>query len=121
MPFTVHVSDEDNIIQLKFDGSVDESQFLQSRDEVRRLQEVQNPLDALVDMRLADMTLSTMEIFNFGANFTTPISQKIALLIASLDNDMRFLETVARNRGISVTIFQDYDEAVQFLTKKKDT
>ncbi|MCB9419754.1 MAG: hypothetical protein H6667_08115 [Ardenticatenaceae bacterium] len=42
----------------------------------------------------------------------------VALLVAPDDHSHDFVETFARNAGLSVTLFRDWDEAVNFLQQK---
>ena len=43
---------------------------------------------------------------------------RVAVLVAPEDNSHNFVETVARNAGIDVTLFRDRDEAIRQLVNE---
>ena len=77
----------------------------------------------LVDSREVDFKLSTLEILDLPETFSTVLAElglelrkiKRALVVVSLGNDYRFLETVAVNRGYWVKLFDNLDEAEEWL------
>jgi len=78
----------------------------------------------LFDMRQAEITGGTMDIFETG---TVPVDpdrrqtqQKIALLYTSNLSDHKFMETVAVNRGYQIRVFDEMDKALGWLGVTKD-
>ena len=74
----------------------------------------------LFDMRKAKVTGTTMDVYETGME---PIVQKfdrsrfkIALAYSGDMTDHKFMETVLVNRGYNVRVFDDYDNALSWLT-----
>lgn len=42
---------------------------------------------------------------------------RVAMLVSPEDHSHDFIETVAQNTGLDVTLFRDYEQAIQHLTK----
>ena len=78
----------------------------------------------LVDSREIDFQLSTLEIYDLPETFSSILSEfglelrkiKRALLVDKLEDDYRFVETVAVNRGYRVKLFEDVNEARKWLS-----
>ena len=97
------------------------------RDDVRSLFEPVVPLlekhsgrKVLFDHRNAVIDASIVETFYTAAE-PAAWGWKRKYLAAVLYNEIteneRFLETVGQNRGIQIKIFDDYDEAVSWLSE----
>ena len=77
----------------------------------------------LLDFRKSKIAMSTMmiyktpkKLFDTFQTFGIDIRfVKRALVVASGINDFQFLENVSENQGQYVKIFEDYDEAIDWL------
>jgi len=74
----------------------------------------------LFDCRSMTGNLTVINRFNVAeyGGMTIPSSVKIAML-GRVDQILpdNFFENVARNRGVSVTVFHEIDKAIEWLTK----
>lgn len=77
----------------------------------------------LFDMTNAVITGEFMDTFKVG---TVPrdaeyeqIKQKTALLYSSLDDEIKFMEDVAVNRGYQLKVFDQREEAINWLKSSK--
>ena len=73
----------------------------------------------IVDLRQAELQLSTVDAFAFGNSLANErgLRQCRLVFLERLENGLRsrFLETVASNRGRETQVFTDYDKAVMWL------
>jgi hypothetical protein len=72
----------------------------------------------LVDHRAAEVKYDTVEVFDLPALYRESgvgHDVKAAIVFAELNENRRFYETVCRNRGFNVSVFDDYDAALKWL------
>jgi hypothetical protein len=72
----------------------------------------------LVDYRQARVSLSVLDMYHRPDLYREqgmPHNTCIALLFSRLDNDTRFREAVAVNRGVSLRTFTSEDQALAWL------
>ena len=79
----------------------------------------------LVDVTEARNTDSTINIYDLAYNDLRKIKgidrlAHIALLVSPGDRSHNFYETVARNTGLNVKVFNDLELAKLFLTNQRD-
>tara|TARA_Y100000031_G_scaffold8313_1_gene9257 strand:- start:164 stop:532 length:369 start_codon:yes stop_codon:yes gene_type:complete len=87
-----------------------------SKDQVLQLNSKHGCNKLLVDVREQEAAPGTMEIFKFGASW--PLSIRVAILVGKgTQEDQKFLETVAVNRGIPMKDFMEEDEAIEWLNR----
>lgn len=118
MSYRLKFDDKNKIIMGKIIGKMDAGLVKNMVTEVSRLLDEFNCNLVLNDLREAELTGSTFDIyqmprleFDTGINFNT----KRALLVNEITNDFRFLETASVNFGHQVKIFIDYDKAISWL------
>ncbi len=91
--------------------------------ETAELAEEHHCFRILVDMRAAEIHLATLEIYEapqmisdaFAGKDNPGGKVKRAVVVKTDSEDPKFLETVAVNRGQRVRIFQNMDEAKEWL------
>jgi hypothetical protein len=74
----------------------------------------------LIDHRDAIIKFKTMEIFNLPQSYRqSELSQRfrVALVFKQISSDEQFYETVCVNRGYKISVFTDYDKAMNWLMK----
>lgn len=118
MPVTFRIDDGILIMTLTGNWSLQDS--FAARAESAQLQRTHGIQSILVDMRNAHSELSTIELFDFFASFQDVYipGTKHAVLDSEKTHtlaDAQFAETVARNRGIIMKMFHEYDEALAWL------
>lgn len=76
-------------------------------------------LGIIVDLRQAELQLSTADAFEFGNRLAQErgLRQCRLVFLERSENGLRsrFMETVASNRGRDTKVLTDYDEAVAWL------
>jgi len=78
----------------------------------------------LVDLRNATMAASTTDIYYLPSRFAglgLNSRHKLALFVAQDQQAHDFLETVSYNRGYSIRVFEDLDEAKSWLKGSPQT
>jgi hypothetical protein len=81
---------------------------------------------ALIDWRSISEIPTVMDRFDLGRNFADLQYSKVEFVRLALVGSVpqidhqRFGETVARNRGAVIRVFEDRDEAATWLQKKSD-
>ena len=76
----------------------------------------------LNDLRSAQITLSTFDIYNMPRIVDeqgVPLTCKRALLVSKASTDLDFLETVSVNVWQFVRIFSEMDEALEWLNESE--
>jgi len=122
---SVAYDEADDFIRVVIRGSVDLPLIESLRSQAMQLVLAHNCVRVLADLRAADSAISTVEIFdqpqrtaddlaNIGLT-TTQFWR--AFVIEEESEDIRFFETVATNRGHSVKVFRNLDDAKDWLMK----
>jgi len=121
MPYKINVMRKRKIIRLTFFGDSDAEEHKKSRQEAAKLCHRKGFTRVLVDLTEQDslMSGSTMDLYKFGTGFKDdpyPENTKIAAVNESGPKpDLDFVVTVASNRGITTQLFNNTDEAVEWL------
>ena len=100
-----------------------------SADDTREAQQIVANLRAergcklvLIDMTQADVSVSTLTIFEAGSpqgEMAAGLRKlKTALLYRELTQNLRFFENVAVNRGFPVRVFDQRDKALEWLQEQ---
>jgi hypothetical protein len=72
----------------------------------------------LFDCRLMSGKVTVTDRFEIGKHAASTIPRPVRIAVLGPVEEIsryRFFETVARNRGLMVTVFSDLDEAIQWL------
>ncbi len=119
MAFVVtKVEDKRNIL-IEFEGRVTVSDLEKSREALKAiLAESDKYRTSLVDMRRANLDVSTIDIHDFilSQKSELPDGFLVAIIVQQKDwGNAIFAETVAYNRGISLRTFQNSTLAYDWL------
>jgi len=124
MEYTTEYKEMDDIYLVQVTGRVkrpDDSVALQQF--ARQIEEESGHHRFLFDMRQAQIVAGTYSTFETG---TVPndasrkqLQEIVALVYAGDLEDHKFMETVAVNRGYQLKVFDDMDEATEWLISKK--
>jgi hypothetical protein len=123
MEHTTSFSEENNYCTITTSG------IFRRPDDTIKMQELAKKISKesgcnnfLFDMRMADIKSDTMDDYAAGK---VPLDtdgrqrvQSIALLYSENLRKHSFIETVGRNRGYNIRLFNDYEEAMGWLAKK---
>ena len=112
------VEDKRNIL-IEFEGRVTVSDLEKSREALKAiLAESDKYRTSLVDMRRANLDVSTIDIHDFilSQKSELPDGFLVAIIVQQKDwGNAIFAETVAYNRGISLRTFQNSTLAYDWL------
>lgn len=117
MPFKIRVLDDSNIIELRYEGTVNAQERHRGRSKVESILEKRGLMHLLVDMRGVIFDMSTMEIYEFPSKIKRTIGMRVALVGDAEDNNVRFFHTAAINKGVPMELFADYSDALAYLTE----
>ena len=117
MPEEVSILADLGIIQVDSYGEVTEADLLASMEEVLEIQNTRGFTRVFVDASKETSLPKTLPLHQFRSVLSTDAMMlKIAVLASeSLREDLRFLETVTRNRGMQVRIFDSREKAMTWL------
>lgn len=99
-------------------GIVDNEVALETASQVAQLSKLHNCDKCLNDLRHVENKLSVMSIYKLPEQSTEAginRTMKRAILLDTVDEDMKFYEDIAINRGLRVKIFTDLDSALKWL------
>lgn len=99
-------------------GIVDNEVALEAASQVAQLSKLHNCDKSLHDLRHVENKLSVMSIYKLPEQSTEAginRTMKRAILLDTVDEDMKFYEDIAINRGLRVKIFTDLDSALKWL------
>lgn len=99
-------------------GIVDNEVALETASQVAQLSKLHTCDKCLNDLRHVENKLSVMSIYKLPEQSTEAginRTMKRAILLDTVDEDMKFYEDIAINRGLRVKIFTDLDSALKWL------
>ncbi|HEY9153304.1 MAG TPA: hypothetical protein VIN60_10495 [Anaerolineales bacterium] len=119
MPVNVKVINTKDFIKTTATGILDFAASKQAILDIASQIKQPGEYEVLVDTREAEVVLSMVELFELGealANHPSLRRSKIGLLTPKkpMDNP-GFLELVAKNRGIRIKAFTDFEQAITWL------
>jgi len=119
MPGKVLFNSKDNLIEIQSWGAITNGEMIRSQGEVERLYDKRHTTKVLFDTKAVVALPSPYLLYEFVVSLLdtrNPVTFRIALLTrVGLKNDMRFVETVAMNRGILARYFFDRSQAMAWL------
>ena len=114
MAHEIHFDDDKKVIRCRHYGQGDVSDWEVARDRVVEVQQESGVSEVLVDLRELVNAPPTIEIYQFASEL--PTSLQIGILFPdALAEDMKFLETVAFNRGRNIQMFDTEAAALEWL------
>ena len=114
MPEIVSWRPDIGIIEVRSFGAITGDDWRSSLEEVLRLSQVHGIHRVLVDARELTSMPDTLGILGFGENLPRNIRFGVVAGEESKHN-VRFLETVARNRNLELRMFSTVAEALDWL------
>ncbi len=120
MPGQVDYLTGERIVLVRSSGRLTEKDLLALSGDVARLFDEHAVDSVLIDSTELQKLPSPVVLFNFIIALSDaglPRRSRIAILTGSdTPNDVEFMETVGKNRGIMVELFRDRREAIAWLT-----
>jgi len=123
MPFKLSLSDDERYVILKVWGDVTRQTAMEQNLEAHEFGRQRGVNRYLVDMsesRNVDTVLANYQFAYDDMEHTPGIDKaaKVALLVSEGDHSHDFIETVAKNAGLNVTLFTDEQKAIQHLLQR---
>lgn len=120
MSYTLSLSDDGKYILLKVIGDITRNSAMQHNLEAHKMGEelgVNTYLVDLTEARNVESVISNYEFAYTDMTQTPDIDRyaRVVVLVDPHDHSHDFIETVARNTGLDVTLYRDRDQAVQHL------
>ncbi|MFZ6031529.1 MAG: hypothetical protein ACOYYS_27775 [Chloroflexota bacterium] len=120
MPYQIKIFTDQKYILLKVVGEIDRVRALAYNLEAHALGRKSGVNRYLVDLteaRNVDTVLDTYEFAHQDMQATAGIDRlaHVAVLVSPGDHSHDFVETVARNAGLDVTLFSDRELALRHL------
>ncbi len=121
MPYHLSQIDKDALMRLRFSGESSLRENEEARSAAAELSEITGYRRLIVDVTEAGsfMSGSTLDLFKFGTEFAKgqfPRKVKIAAVNENgPQRDIEFIVNVANNRGFTIELFNDVDEAWRWL------
>ncbi len=106
---------ENELISVQFGSESKVDDWKSVLLEVRQVSEETGICRVLVDVREQTDLASTIELFDFATSL--PRSIAFAVLCELHHKDHHFIETVAKNRGITVQDFNSEQKAIEWLER----
>lgn len=113
MPEGVEIDTENQLVRANFGSGSTVENWKKVLIEVERISAETGLRRVLVDVREQTDLASTMTLFDFGVRL--PRSIAFAVLCKTDLDEHRFIEDVARNRGIAVKDFASEQDAIMWL------
>ena len=119
MPWTANVSKDLKFVEISASGIISDQDMLESRKSVEQAWHKHGITRVLVDAREVAELPGTSGLFAFGSSVhETPIPPDFRFAVAvgkEVEEDLRFLETVSRNRGVPIRLFPSVNKARDWL------
>lgn len=125
MGHSIQLSEDGTYIILKVTGEIDRKLAMQYNVEAHAFGNklgISRYLTDLTEARNNDSVIQTYKFAYDDMKNTPSIDRSacVAVLVSPGDHSHDFIETVARNSGLDVTLFSDRSQAVQHLLRKLD-
>lgn len=125
MPVDIKVIRTRDFIKSTAKGTLDFAASKQALVDI--ISEIKQPgeYEVLVDTREAESSLSITDIFELGNTLASqfPLRRSMIGLLAPMSETEKatFFETVARNRGVNIRAFTDFEQAITWLIMKQES
>jgi hypothetical protein len=125
MPHTITYNSVVHILEANIQGDYLAAEAKQLMLETLKMIEEHNCFRILIDVRDAEIRLSNQEIYTASLNFSEAarasdlpiLKSKRAIVVIEESKDTKYVETLFVTRGHGVKLFQDVDEAKEWLLK----
>lgn len=121
MTYSIRLSESGDYVLLEVVGDITADLAMQMNLEAHRKGLELNVHRYLVDLTQSRNTESSVEDFRFMASMQAEPAidhlARVALLVAQGDHTHDFVQTLASNSGLDVTIFNDREAALEHLRK----
>jgi len=117
MPEKIHIREDLQIIHIDSFGDVTSDDLRNSLNEVCRIYQEHGLTRIFIDATRETSLPSTYPLFEFGSDLADYVQFFVFAVVVSpaVKDDLMFLETVTRNRGMTVRMFDSPKTAMSWL------
>jgi hypothetical protein len=118
MSSPLEIVKKEDFLHMTFSGPFSLDAAKRSVDDMVAACKKENCAKVLFDCRPMTGDLTVLDRFDVGQYGEGRIPQSVKIAMLGRDDQIlpdRFFETVARNRGVNVTLFTETDEAIKWL------
>jgi hypothetical protein len=123
MPWTIGVPNGKDLVEIRVWQDVTVEDMRESLSQIDALSEEHATGKVLIDARELKAMPRTMSLFDFGRQLAeTPFSRPMRFALvpsSSVREDVAFLETVSRNRGVEARAFPSREAALEWLSAEE--
>ncbi len=119
MPERIFYDKKAGVIKVDSYGKITKETIMTSLKKVKEIEREIGTKNVLVDTRKETTFPDITEIYELGDHF--PVVTKFAILVSSkqaTEEGIKFIETIARNKGVSMQIFKSEEKALEWLKSK---
>ena len=119
MPETVRIDREHGVILVDSSHQVGEDDLRRSLESVLQIAHHQGLNKVMVDATGQTSLPSIMALYGFASELSSRARNlKHAIVVSEQSpEDIRFIETAAHNRGVTIQIFSSQDDALSWLNQ----
>ena len=123
MPWRIEKNEELGFMEIVYTGTITNKDVRDATAKVLSLTNPDRPNLYLADISGARFKLSFMDILNITSQWEEAGRNKrgrVAVIVSEetmKPEDLRFLETAARNRGWNLRVFEDRQAAIEWLPR----
>jgi len=118
MKITVEYNQVHNCLVGKFIGTIEPKHVGEYAEEVLKLVRIHDCKRFLNDMREAEIKMSIADLYYVSAEAAVEEfdrSWRRAVLVKEKTEELEFYEITGKNKGLDLKIFDDFDEALEWL------
>lgn len=118
MKISVVYDETHDLVHGKFAGTFEPKHVKEYGDEILRLAKIHKCGRFLNDMREAEIKLSITDLYYASAEAVFGAfdrSWKRAILVREITKELEFYEITASNKGLLIKVFDNYNEALEWL------
>ena len=121
MPETVCVDEQHEVILIDSRDDVGEIDLMKSLESVLQIVRDQGLKKVIVDTTHQASLPSTAALYYFASELSKQAKGLRHAIVAAgqLSEEMKFIETVGQNRGVSIHLFSSRDEALAWLNRDR--
>jgi hypothetical protein len=128
MPYTIFYNQEAHRVETKVTGTVTFDEFKVGVYELEKICSENDCFLCLTDYREARLGLSTFEIYSLPKKIADILSEvggssvhkfRRAVVVSKNDPDFSFYETVCINSGQYIKLFENIEDAKQWLSEQQ--
>ena len=120
MSIEIQYLKNEDLVLFKTAGSYEVSDNIEVAKSVNAELDKHNCYKCIVDHRAANIIWNVADTYNRPNayyEFKSVYKKRMAIVFKKLDKNTSFYEDVCRNRGLNISVFDDYEAAIGWLNQ----